>query len=430
MAQLDVPIWDTHEHLEPESFRISRQQDPMAVFLFHYLSTDFFSAGLSPEDLAKLRDASRPWGDRWQLFEQFWDYAKTTGYGQAIKIAIRDLYGIEDITKDTYPKLAEMMKQASVKGFYKSVLEKANIEKVILDHGEDIRSIESFDRSTFGGVIRFESLVHVKSLSELRRASLRMGTPIHSLSDYESAFRKYVRQVLPGFAGVKTSILAYEYSLKIDYVTFSDAEYALKAIVEGNGHEMARDRQPSLNELKPLHDYMFRVLLDEVGKSGKPIQIHTGIQEDGPGGDPPVNALQNSNPTLLVNLFREFPEVKFILFHASYPYSREAGVLAKQWPNVYLDMCWVSEINPKAYEDVLSEWLELVPNNKIMAFGGDYIFIEGTYGASRVARRGVARVVQEKVDRGHWDKEDAEKVTWRILRENAKRLLGATQTVY
>ena len=85
------------------------------------------------------------------------------------------------------------------------------------------------------------------------------------------------------------------------------------------------------------------------------------------------------------------------------------------------------EINPKAYEDILSEWLELVPSNKIMAFGGDYGYIEGTYGASRIARQAVARVIQEKVDKGHWDKEDAEKVAKRILRQNAETVFKLTQ---
>jgi Predicted metal-dependent hydrolase of the TIM-barrel fold len=168
-------------------------------------------------------------------------------------------------------------------------------------------------------------------------------------------------------------------------------------------------------------------MLSEIEALGKPLQIHTGIQSSCNADGTPTNAVYNANPTLLINLFREYPSVRFILFHASYPYSREAGVLAKQWPNVYLDLCWMHEINPKAYEDTLSEWLELVPNNKIMAFGGDYGYIEGTYGASRIVRQAVARVIQEKVDKGHWDKEDAEKVAGRILRQNAEAVFKLTQ---
>ena len=418
-----IGIVDTHEHLEVESDRLSRPQDPMFIFLSHYLSTDFYSAGLSSEDLAILRDYRRPWVERWPLFEAYWDYVKTTGYGQVIRIAIRDLYGIDDITRDTYPKLVEAMTNRAKPGFYNWVLDKANISRVILDHGDNLQhTIERFDKSRFSGVIRFESFIYVKNFRDLMDVSRRLKAPIHSLADYENALRRYIREVLPNYLGVKTSILAYEYSLKIEYVTFSEAEYALKAII--GGREAPRQHQPSLDEVKPLHDYLFRVVLSEVEAMGKPIQIHTGIQEDDPIGNPhiPTNVLQNANPVHLVNLFKEYPNVKFILFHASYPYSREAGVLAKQWPNVYLDLCWMHEINPRAYADVLGEWLEMVPNNKIMAFGGDYIFIEGTYGASVLARRIVGEVVEEKVSKGHWDRQDAERVARRVLRENAERV--------
>jgi len=66
-----TPILDTHEHLEPEESRISRPQDPISLFLTHYLSTDFIVAGLSPRDLEKLRNPRIPWEERWSLFEEW-----------------------------------------------------------------------------------------------------------------------------------------------------------------------------------------------------------------------------------------------------------------------------------------------------------------------------------------------------------------------
>ncbi|MGC8570103.1 MAG: amidohydrolase family protein [Caldivirga sp.] len=421
-----IKLIDTHEHLEPEPDRLSRPQDPMFLFLAHYLTTDFFSSGMTPEEFMALRDLKKPWEERWPIFERYWDYAKTTGYGLAIRLAIRDLYGISDITRDTYPKLVESMNNKATKGFYRWVLEKANIGKVVLDHGDNTgNSLPKFDRDLFTGVIRFEGIVFISNWGDLMNASRRLKVPIHHLSDLENAFRRYIREVLPNFIGVKTSFPAYMQSLKFEYVTPNEAEYALKAIIEGK--EGFRRYTPSSSEVKPLQDYLFRVMLDELEALGKPLQVHTGIQETAPTYDePPNNALTNANPTQLINLFKEYQNVKFILFHASYPYYHEAGVLAKQWPNVYLDLCWMHEINPRAYADILSEWLELVPNNKIMAFGGDYIFIEGTYGASVIAKRAINEVVEEKINKGHWDKEDADKVIKRILKENAERVFKLT----
>jgi hypothetical protein len=41
----------------------------------------------------------------------------------------------------------------------------------------------------------------------------------------------------------------------------------------------------------------------------------------------------------------------------------------------------------------LVEWLDTVPANKISAFGGDYIFVDGVYGHQYLARQNVARAL-------------------------------------
>jgi len=147
-----------------------------------------------------------------------------------------------------------------------------------------------------------------------------------------------------------------------------------------------------------------------------PVQIHTGLQEGIWG------RLTDSNPSLLIDIFREYRHVKFDVFHAGYPYSRELGAIAKQFPNVYLDLCWTHAISPEGARRILSEWLDLLPSSKILAFGGDYVFVEGAYGHSRIARYNVAKVLAEKVEDRDFKLEEAIKIARRILRENAKRL--------
>jgi len=86
------------------------------MFLTHYLSTDFLVAGLSPQDLEKLRNPRIPWEERWPVFEEWWEYACTTGYGQVIKVAIRELYGVAELSRSSYLRLIEKMKRRAVKG--------------------------------------------------------------------------------------------------------------------------------------------------------------------------------------------------------------------------------------------------------------------------------------------------------------------------
>ena len=143
-----------------------------------------------------------------------------------------------------------------------------------------------------------------------------------------------------------------------------------------------------------FQDYMMHFLLRLVNKRHMAIQFHTGIQE-GNG-----NIVQHSDPSLLANLFLEYPEVNFDLFHIGYPYQQVMSVLAKTFPNVYLDMCWAHIVSPTASVNALAEWIDSVPLNKISAFGGDFDFIDGVYGHQYLARLNVARSLATKIGEG------------------------------
>jgi len=145
---------------------------------------------------------------------------------------------------------------------------------------------------------------------------------------------------------------------------------------------------------KAFQDYMMHFILRLAGRTGYTFQFHTGLQE-GNG-----NLIYHSDPTLLSNLFLEYPDVRFDLFHMSYPYEHALSALAKNFPNVYIDMCWGHIVSPAAAVNALVEWLDAVPANKISAFGGDYCFVDAVYGHQLLARENVARALAIKVEQG------------------------------
>ena len=102
----------------------------------------------------------------------------------------------------------------------------------------------------------------------------------------------------------------------------------------------------------------------------------------------------------------------------------ELAVLAKNFRNVYVDNCWMPIISPTETRQWMHTWIETVPINKIMAFGGDYIFPEGSYAHSLVARQLVAEVLAEKVEQGYFTESEAVWVAQRLLRGNAIDLFG------
>ena len=116
--------------------------------------------------------------------------------------------------------------------------------------------------------------------------------------------------------------------------------------------------------------------------------------------------------------------MSFDLFHMGYPFVMELGNLAKNFRNVNIDMCWGHIISPEAARRALVEWLDAVPANKISAFGGDYCFLDGSYGHQKLARANVAASLAQKVDDGTFDLERAREIATWILVDNPVRIFG------
>jgi predicted TIM-barrel fold metal-dependent hydrolase len=132
--------------------------------------------------------------------------------------------------------------------------------------------------------------------------------------------------------------------------------------------------------------------------------------------------VENTNPTLLENLFFLYPRVKFALLHIGYPYHQELSVLAKTFPNVYADFCWAHIISPPVARRTLDDYLETMSLNKILAFGGDYRCPELTYAHALIARRNCAQVLAAKVEAGLFREEQALEAGRLLLRDNALAL--------
>ena len=98
------------------------------------------------------------------------------------------------------------------------------------------------------------------------------------------------------------------------------------------------------------------------------------------------------------------------------------GTLAKNHPNVYLECGWLAYIAPVAYRRALSEWLDSVPANKLLAFSADCLHIEQTYGTLLLTRRLLAQMLAEKIETDDWDKTLAQSVVERLLYRNAAEL--------
>lgn len=418
-----LPIYDTHEHIVDEDFRVRVENDVLSLFLSHYITTDLENAGLAPADIEVIRDPAVTIERRWDMLEPYWQRVSHTAYAQALKIAVRDLYQIDQINRETIGEIARQVAEASKPGLYAQVFHKAGIRQAVVDdlYGIYHPDIEAwpplprpsdppglFKKSIPGtGLVYFRGKQQILDLQEL----LHTG-PIRTLQDWldliTAVFDRH-----PEAAALKFP-LAYVTSLAIKKSTYHDAEQVFNRLLKLN------DPKEGLcdADLKPLTDFLIHFAIQQATRHNLPVQIHTGLLEG------TYHNLQNSNPLDLIPLLMENPDARFVLFHGGYPWIREFVALGKTFPNVWLDLCWVWIISPQAGRVMLHEMIETVPQNKITAFGGDYIFIEGTYGHSVMARQNIERVLKEKIAEGWFGVDEAQQYAKAVLYDNALALYG------
>jgi len=397
-----IKLIDTHEHLITEEERIQKADQLDFTYLFsHYANEDLISASNMRGIMNIVFSNDFPLEERWELFYPFFKEMRNTAYARAVLLAAKDLYGVKDLNEDSYVSLSEQIRENSKPGLYEWILkEKSGIELSIVDGGH-----RRYDTLFYRHVERFDQFIQVSSKTEIIQLGSEYDIHVNSLDDYISALRlAFEAGVDYNMVAVKSG-LAYQRILKYNNTSRERASNIFSALF--------REEALTADEIKALQDFMMHRVLDLANEFDLPVQIHTGLQA-GNGND-----ITNSNPTHLINLFMEYPEVNFCLFHSSYPYGGELSVLAKNFPNVFIDMCWTPVISPAYSIRYLDEWLETVPANKIMLFGGDYSVVELVYAHSVFARRVLTRVLCDKVRSGYFSEEEALDIAEKLLRKNA-----------
>jgi predicted TIM-barrel fold metal-dependent hydrolase len=260
----------------------------------------------------------------------------------------------------------------------------------------------------------FEDFITPQEPADIQKLEQLTGVSITTLSGLKQALEKRFEQaVKAGMVAVKT-LLAYQREIFFREVEEPDARRDFESLVQGD-HKLPEGFRRRIDRpFRNLEDHMFHQVMKLADAHGIPVQIHTGLNN--------ANFIANSNPVHLTNLFFLYPRTKFDLFHIGYPYLGELSALAKSFANVYIDFCWAHIISPTASRRALDEFLDTVPSNKILAFGGDFIYPELSYAHAKMARRNLAQVLARKVEDGFCNESEALELSRRLLHDNAARL--------
>jgi len=403
----NMQVIDTHEHLMPETTRVNEEIDFFTVTMSHYASSDLISAGMSQADMDFLRNIKEDFTQKVSKFLPIWEKTKNTTYCRALAEAMKDLYGCPEFTENSLPELNEAMKKANTAGLYKDIfVNKSNIKYCVWDQWYyDVPEFDDF----FKPALRLDDIVYINSKDDITALEKKFDKSIETPAMLQEIMEIVITKNKPsGLTALKTG-LAYNRSLHYGRVTQNEAAVALEHILKNRFKD---------TETKTLQDYLMFCVAQKAYWHALPLQIHTGIQE-GNG-----NYITNSNPALLAELIIQNPNTRFALFHGGYPYGGELATLAKNFPNVYLDMCWMHIISPSYSVRYINEWLDTVPANKLLGFGGDYIFAEGVYGNLKITRENFARALGMRIDEGLCDEKEALRLVKMMLYDNPSELFS------
>jgi predicted TIM-barrel fold metal-dependent hydrolase len=141
--------------------------------------------------------------------------------------------------------------------------------------------------------------------------------------------------------------------------------------------------------------------------------VHTGYWDD----------FRELDPKLMLSFAPRRPDVRFDMFHLGAPMLRDAALIGKNLPNVTLNLCWLPLISQVQLDRSLDELIDLVPVNKIIAFGGDYrLCVQKAWGALVMARECAASALARRVDAGDFDRAEALRIAKLWFHDNPTRI--------
>ncbi|MEM2126795.1 MAG: amidohydrolase family protein [Candidatus Bathyarchaeia archaeon] len=222
-----------------------------------------------------------------------------------------------------------------------------------------------------------------------------------------------------GYIGFK-SVVAYRVGLRN---LKQDENSAREAYRRLKGKDFLRvplkERDPkSVKDERVLRGYLLCRALEKSIDLDVPFQIHTGI------GDSPQIDLRESNPLHLHDIIADddLGKAKLVLVHAGYPYVEEAGYLANNYPNVYIDLSEMFPFISAGMRDAALRLLYMAPVTKMM-YGSDGFRIPELFWISALwGKKALSEALNELVSSEVIDEDYAYKAGGLILSENSIKL--------
>jgi predicted TIM-barrel fold metal-dependent hydrolase len=222
-----------------------------------------------------------------------------------------------------------------------------------------------------------------------------------------------------GYIGFK-SVIAYGFGLDIQDRAIQDARHAYNSLKEDGrlALPLKEKYRTDLREEKVLRDFLVYRGIEKSAQLDVPFTFHTGL-----GSSPVINA-GKCNPLLLYNPLQDdkLQKARIVLVHGGMTYTEEAGYLANQFANVYIDMSCMMPFTYPALTNKLVELFEMTPTTKLLYGSDGYVIPELFWISAILGKEALSKVLEQMVSSNAIDEDYAYEIAARILHENAEHL--------
>ncbi len=289
------------------------------------------------------------------------------------------------------------------------LLQGAAIESFVVDSGnrpEELCTVAEV--GTIGGGSAHE-IVRIETVAE------RVAAGGVSAEGYGQAVEEALHAVATDEVVGLKSVLAYRATLRIDYARPDAAEVTSAAgrwLAEVEREGKVRVEDPTLER------HLIWTAADIARERRFPIQFHIGM------GDPDIE-LNRVDPSYLTPWVAAVEPWSFpiTLLHC-YPFHRQAGLMAENFPFVYFDVGFALNWTGPSYARILDEALETAPFTKQLYSSDAFGLSELYYLGALRFRTALSRAMDRWIADDECTAEEAARISAMIGAGNARRIYG------
>ena len=421
-----VPNFCSHEHWGsfdsigtfPGGFRAdivqgatpTRRTGLFDILLDPYFGGFLATSGINPNEIARKAGsesihslATQSPAKALDLLRPAIERQKFTGAYQCIRRGLLSLYGVDIATYDgqaivqidsaiakNYSDIFPWYQRAMAAAHFTDLIRIVHPEFYVREESAQTAAQEAAFTHT---LMRIDPLVGLWAKESPRRDGLAKITGVDP-SDARS-WREFIAKLFDLAAahrgiGIK-QLQAYTRSL--EFLPRKDSEVVWRG-----------DLSPA--QVRVFQDWVVHECCKQAHDRGWVHQIHVG-----------TNNITECNPMPLALLAKPYSRMNIVMLHC-WPFLKEAGWLAKFYPNIYINTCWQPVLNPEFLAEALTGWLNYVPIYKITC-DHDSTSVEMAVGSSLFTREIIAEVLIERTRHLGMNIRDLKSAALDMLHNNA-----------